>query len=83
MTRAFGRLHYVDDEARADAAFRKHSRHRQSPPSAGIGRRAVSASHQHSPDRLHENSVPQPEQVRRRVSGVVLSSRLVIDRIAS
>jgi hypothetical protein len=27
--------------------------------------------------------VPQPEQVRRRVSGVVLSSRLVIDRIAS
>jgi hypothetical protein len=56
------------------AIFRKQSRHRQSPPSDGIGNRAVSSAHQQSPARLHVNSVPHPEQARRRDEA--LSERL-------
>jgi heme-degrading monooxygenase HmoA len=48
------------------AALRRQSRHRQSPPSAGIGSFAVSSAHQQVPDRLQLNSVPQPEQASRR-----------------
>ena len=48
------------------AAFRKQSGHRQSLPSTGIGRRKASSLHQHGPDRLQLNSVPQPAQARRR-----------------
>ena len=51
---------------RARAAFRKQSGHRQSLPSTGIGRRKASSLHQHGPDRLQLNSVPQPAQARRR-----------------
>jgi hypothetical protein len=61
------------------AAFLKHSGHRQSSPVTGIGRRAVSASHQHSPDRLHENSTPQRGQARRREVGGGLSNRFVMN----
>jgi hypothetical protein len=64
------------------AIFRKHSRHRQSSPLTGIGRRAVSASHQHSPDRLQVNSVPQPAQASRREVGAGLSNRFVMNGIA-
>jgi len=52
------------------AAARKQSRHRQSSPSIGIGRRAVSSAHQHGPARLQVNSVPQREQRRRREAGI-------------
>ena len=38
----------------------------QSPPSIGIGMRKASSMHQHGPDRLQPNSVPQPVQARRR-----------------
>jgi hypothetical protein len=62
------------------AAFLKQSRHRQSPPSTGIGSRAVSSAHQHGPDRLHENSVPQPAQARRREVGAGVSNRFVMNR---
>jgi hypothetical protein len=48
------------------AIFRKHSRHRQSSPSTGIGKRAVSSLHQQSPSGSQENPVPQREQARRR-----------------
>jgi hypothetical protein len=63
------------------AIFRKQSRHRQSPPSSGIGRRAVSSAHQHGPARPQVNSVPQPEQARRREAG--FSNRFVINRTES
>ena len=66
--------------AKAAAAFRKHSRHRQSPPSVGIGSRAVSSAHQQGPERAQVNSVPQPEQARRREAGV--SNRFVMNRTA-
>jgi hypothetical protein len=72
----------------AAAAFLKHSRHRQSSPVTGIGRRAVSASHQHSPDRLQVNSVPQREQARRReaapglADGLAFSNRFVMNQAA-
>jgi hypothetical protein len=56
--------------------LRKQSRHRQSPPATGIGSFAVSSVHQQVPDRLHENSVPHPEQARRRGSG--FSNRFVM-----
>jgi hypothetical protein len=59
------------------AIFRRQSRHRQSLSSAGIGSRAVSSAHQHGPDRLQVNSVPQPEQARRRDGG--LSERFVMN----
>jgi hypothetical protein len=52
------------------AALRKQSRHRQSTPSSGIGRRAVSSAHQHGPARPQVNSVPQREQLRRREAGI-------------
>jgi hypothetical protein len=65
------------------AIFRRHSRHRQSSPLTGIGRRAVSASHQHSPDRLQVNSTPQPEQARRRDVGPEVSNRFVMKRTGS
>jgi hypothetical protein len=61
--------------------FRKQSRHRQSPPSVGIGSRAVSSAHQQGPDRLQVNSVPQPEQARRREGGGV-SNRFIMQRTA-
>jgi hypothetical protein len=64
------------------AIFLKHSRHRQSPPSAGIGSLAVSSAHQHGPDRLQENSVPQPAQARRREVGAGVSNRFVMNGIA-
>ena len=72
------------DQARSTPAaiFCRQSRHRQSPPSTGIGRRTASCSHQHGPDRLHENSVPQPAQARRREEGAEFSSQLVINRTA-
>jgi hypothetical protein len=57
------------------AAFLKHSRHRQSSPVTGIGRRAVSVSHQHSPDRLHVNSTPQRGQPTRREAGFWFCNR--------
>jgi hypothetical protein len=60
------------------AIFRRQSRHRQSPPSTGIGSRAVSSLHQQGPERLQENSVPQPEQARRREEGIGLSNRFVM-----
>jgi hypothetical protein len=66
----------------ASAAFLKHSRHRQSPPSTGIGSRTVSSAHQHGPDRLQENSEPQPAQARRREVGPKLSNRFVMNGIA-
>jgi hypothetical protein len=62
------------------AIFRKHSRHRQSAPSTGIGSRTVSSAHQHGPDRLQENSTPQPAQVTRREAGAGVSSRFVMNR---
>ena len=63
------------------AALRKQSRHRQSLPFVGIGNRAVSLAHQHGPDRLQVNSVPQPEQARRREGGG-LSNRYIMQRTA-
>jgi len=48
------------------AIFRRQSRHRQSPPSTGIGSRAVSSAHQHGPAGRQVNSIPQAEQARRR-----------------
>jgi hypothetical protein len=62
------------------AIFLKHSRHRQSPPSAGIGSRTVSSAHQQGPDRLQVNSVPQPAQARRREVGAGVSNRFVTNR---
>jgi hypothetical protein len=64
----------------ASAIFRKHSGHRQSPPSTGIGSRTVSSAHQQGPDRLQENSVPQPAQARRREVGAGLSNRFAMKR---
>jgi hypothetical protein len=64
-------------EYHGPAAFRKQSRHRQSPPSSGIGSRAVSSAHQQGPARLQVNSVPQAEQARRRETG--LSNRFVMN----
>jgi hypothetical protein len=59
------------------AIFRKQSRHRQSPPSVGIGSFAVSSMHQQLPERSHANSVPQAEQARRRAA--VFSDRFVMN----
>jgi hypothetical protein len=60
------------------AIFLKHSRHRQSPPSTGIGSRTVSSAHQQGPARAQENSTPQPAQARRREVGAGLSNRRVM-----
>jgi hypothetical protein len=57
---------------------RRQSRHRQSPPSTGIGSRAVSSAHQHGPAGRQVNSVPQAEQARRRDTG--FSNRFVMKR---
>src|SRR5205814_335180 len=57
--------------------FRRQSGHRQSPPSDGIGRRKSSAAHQQGPDGLQVNSVPQPEQARRREVPGLLSTAAV------
>jgi hypothetical protein len=65
----------------AAAAFRRQSRHRQSSPSTGIGRRLVSSAHQHGPARLQVNSVPHQEQARRREAG--FSNRFVMVRTES
>jgi len=51
------------------AALRRQSRHRQSSPSTGIGRRAVSSAHQHCPAISQVNAVPHREQARRRGAG--------------
>jgi hypothetical protein len=52
--------------------LRKHSGHRQSPLSPGIGSRSGSAAHQQSVDPVHENSVPHWEQAIRRAGiGIV------------
>jgi hypothetical protein len=59
-------FHLAAALAACSAILRKHSRHRQSSPSTGIGRRMISSLHQQSPSGLHENSVPQREQARRR-----------------
>jgi hypothetical protein len=61
--------------------LRRQSRHRQSPPSAGIGSFAVSSAHQQVPERLQLNSVPQPEQASRRGGG--FANRFVIKRAES
>jgi hypothetical protein len=63
------------------AALRRQSRHRQSPPSAGIGSLAVSSVHQQVPERSQPNSVPQPEQTRRRE--LAFANGFVIDRVKS
>jgi hypothetical protein len=60
------------------AALRRQSRHRQSPPSIGIGRRTTSSAHQHGPARLQVNCVPHREQARRREGAI--SNRFVINR---
>jgi hypothetical protein len=64
-------------ELAPSAILRKQSRHRQSPPSAGIGSFAVSSAHQQAPERSQENSVPQAEQARRR--GAEVSDRFVMN----
>jgi hypothetical protein len=57
---------YRNEPSRAcAAALRRHSRHRQSPPSIGIGSRAVSSAHQHAPSGLQVNTVPHAEQAMR------------------
>jgi uncharacterized protein (DUF1800 family) len=58
--------------------LRKHSRHRQSSPTTGIGSRAVSSAHQHGPAGLQVNCAPHLEQARRREAGI--SNRFVINR---
>ena len=60
------------------AALRRQSRHRQSSPSTGIGRRAISSAHQHGPAGLQANSVPHREQARRREGWI--SNRFVMNR---
>lgn len=61
--------HPAAARACAAAASRRQSRHRQSPPAVGIGNFAGSSIHQQLPERSQPNSVPQAEQVRRRLSG--------------
>lgn len=60
------RGHVLGDDL--DTAFRRQSRHRQSPPSVGIGNRPGSSAHQQFPDGSQLNSVPHPEQMRRRTA---------------
>jgi len=75
-------LQVLDSLETCAATFRKQSRHRQSTPSTGIGRRTVSSAHQQGPARLHVNSVPQPEQARRREERTEFFSRFVMNRAA-
>ena len=68
-------------ESCSSAALRRQSRHRQSPPSTGIGRMAVSSAHQQGPATLQMNAVPHREQARRRggaFSMWALSNRFVM-----
>jgi hypothetical protein len=58
------------------AACRRHSRHRQSSPSTGIGSRKLSSLHQHAPSGAQVNSVPHREQRMRREG--VISRRSVM-----
>ena len=64
----------------AVAAFRKHSRHKQSSPFTGIGSLAVSSAHQQLPERSQPNSAPHREQARRRGAGcgIVISFGFVM-----
>ncbi len=63
--------HHRDEAAlRLATSARRQSGHRQSSPSTGIGRRAVSAWHQQASDRPQPKAVPQREHDRRR-AGVV------------
>src|ERR1700722_8511120 len=55
--------------AASAAALRRQSRHRQSSPSTGIGRRAVPPAHQHAPGMPQMNAVPHREQASRRAAG--------------
>jgi hypothetical protein len=66
-----------NDGDAALAILRRQSRHRQSPPSIGIGSFAVSSAHQQLPETSQENSVPQAEQARRRGAG--FSDRFVMN----
>jgi hypothetical protein len=68
-----------NDGGTPPAIFRRQSRHRQSPPSIGIGigSFAVSSAHQQLPERSQQNSVPQAEQARRRGAG--FSERFVMN----
>jgi hypothetical protein len=61
------------ETAASAAAFRKHSRHKQSSPFTGIGSLAVSSAHQQSPDTSQPNSVPHREQARRRGAGCAIA----------
>ena len=72
--------HVAATPAARAAALRRQSGHRQSLPSSGIGMRKSSSAHQHGPERLHVNSVPQPAQARRREGEV--SNRFVMNRAA-
>ena len=63
------------------ATSRKQSRHRQSPPSDGIGRRNNSSAHQHGPDRLQVNSVPQ-RSAGEAARGRGISNRFVMNQAA-
>jgi hypothetical protein len=76
--RGSGPRRYCAFAAASVAAFRRQSRHRQSSPSTGIGRRLVSSAHQHGPARLQVNSVPQREQARRREAG--FANRFVMNQ---
>jgi hypothetical protein len=77
-----GTLNYQDVRLSeiCPAALRKQSGHTQSPPSIGIGRRNASSVHQQGPDGLQVNSVPQPEQARRRDGRV--PNRFVMNQAA-
>jgi hypothetical protein len=82
MTAVSREVRYRSFSAACPAIFLKQFRHRQSPPSTGIGRTAVSPAHQQGPDRPQENSVPQPEQATRREEGTGFSNRFVMNRLA-
>jgi hypothetical protein len=62
------------------AILRRQSGHRQSPPPVGIGSRKDSSEHQQGPEGLQPNSIPQPEQARRREGGI--SNRFVMKEAA-
>jgi hypothetical protein len=64
--------------AASAAALRRQSRHRQSSPSTGIGRRAVSSAHQHGPGMPQLKAAPHREQASRRPVG--FSNQFVTNR---
>jgi hypothetical protein len=53
----------------ASANFFRQSRHKQSAPSAGIGKRFSSCAHQHGPAGLQLKKVPHDEQASSRPLG--------------